>query len=344
MPGIPWTFGLRGNFAELIHFKTQATEFMRAKKNSYQKELDHKVNRDGLTEYNEEILPNPNYGPHITDDMYGELDSLEFFTTKKLLQYRNKMKTAMKNYSADYEKIEAGLSSYAKSAIKLSQELAILKHSLLAAYDNILLERHSNADEAAQQAINTNYFESFAKLNKVSVHQSDLISEEGLDHYRKKANQLSKEAFYEWLPFIIKKYPDNPQVSHFEELNIYRGVNYSDYYQKRQNAPDTLSVYTGLNGGEYFERTLFTPYSLSHDVAQKFQVDSIKRLGRRKLFIEGHPEMIDGRILSSFIVSPSFHDGQFEILCLPNQYALIIRWLINNEIMGHMTLSRESDQ
>jgi len=308
--------------------------------NRYQRKLSHKDNNKWASEYEQEFLRNPEDGPLVTDELFAEIDSLEYFSASQLKKYRGKLARSMKNYQADYEKIEAGLKSYAKSATVHTMELAILTKSLLIAFSNVLFQNYEQSDESIKQMIKPNHFESLTWLDEYKLEPEYLISTKGLHYYQKRADEITTEALHDWFNFMLNKEGDNSLAQSFDELMVQKGVNKTNYYKEQQQSPDILSTYTGLNNFPFFENCLLSSYTVSYDVASKFMSGTLNTKGQRRVFIDGHPEIITGRILSSWIVSPNFVEGQYEILCLPNQYSLYIVWNYHTEIAAGFSLSR----
>jgi len=310
------------------------------KKQRFQKKLNHHESEHGLSEYAMEHLVTPTYGPLKTDDMYAELDSLEFFTENKLSKFRNRLKKSMAKYPNYFLKIEAGLASYASSATKKTKELAILVQSLLSAFENILMENYENTPEIEKQFIPKNYFESFGWLEEFNLKEIDLIQSDALKLYTKRANELTIAAMKEWFFYTLKKNGDMALATNYEQISVNKGVNRAGYYHELQLKPDVLSAYTGIDDAAFFESDLLSSYTLSHHVANKFVSGTINQKGQRRLKVEGHPEMIEDRILSSWIVSPSFLDGQYEILCLPNIYTLRTAGFYSTDLLAGFNLKK----
>ena len=61
----------------------------------------------------------------------------------------------------------------------------------------------------------------------------------------------------------------------------------------------------------------------------------------RRIFIEAERNCILSNLLSSFIVSDLFEDGQYEILSLPNDNDLVIVERINNEVNAEFLIKEK---
>lgn len=310
------------------------------RENRFQKKLSHKESNGEASEYAQEFLKTPEDGPLVTDDAYAELDALEYFNKRRLQKFRQRLLSSMSHYPDDLRKIEAGLSSYAHSAVIHTRELAVLVRSLSMTFENILLENYESSDDAIRQVIKASYFDTTDWTIEFDLKPEDLITPDGLRHYRSNADKITISAMNHWLSYMVKKEGENSLAQHYDELFIQKGVNHARYYQEVQLKADMLSAYTGLHHFPFFESDILSSYSISFDVAGKFMAGTINSKGQRRLMIDGHPEMIEGRILSSWMVSPSFIDGQFEILCLPNQFTLYVNWKNYDEIAAGFGLSR----
>jgi hypothetical protein len=307
-------------------------------RNRLQVKLSHKGDQNGYSEYEHEFLRTPENGPLVTDDMYAEIDSLEYFSDEILLRYRNKFKKLMNRYSDDYIKIEAGILSYVNSSKERTKELAVLVKSILEAYDSIITDEYDKSDESTKQLINRNYFEEFDWLNNFEIHQNDLISKDAINHYVSLANQITNEALIGLIKYTKEKLGNHNAISNYEDLPLYKGVNHSNYYNEKQQKADIISAYSGLENQPYFERLLLTSYTLSIDVSQKFESGTVNHKGQRRLLIDTIIKCIEKRIFSSWIISENFLKMQFEILCLPNSNNIIAHWNSNNTIEASMSL------
>jgi hypothetical protein len=307
-------------------------------RNRLQIKLNHKSDQNGNSEYEHEFLRTPENGPLVTDDMYAEIDSLEYFSDEILHCYRKKFKNLMNKYSDNYIKIETGILSYVNSSKERTKELAVLVKSILEAYDSIITDDYDNSDESIKQLINRNYFEEFEWLNNFEIHQNDLISKDAIDYYISLANRITNEALIDLFEYIKAKLSDRNTVSNYEDLPLYKGVNHSNYYNEKQQKADMISAYTGLENQPYFERLLLTSYTLSFDVSQKFESGTVNHKGQRRLQIDTIIKCVEKRIFSSWIVSENFLNMQFEILCLPNSNNIIAHWNYNNDIEASMSL------
>jgi len=306
--------------------------------NRFQKKLNHTEKENEVTEYEVEFLKNPEPGPLIADEIYAELYSLEFFTSKRINNYRTRLTKSMAKFIDDYKKVEAGLASYAVSAVTKTRRLAILVKSITNTYENILLENYHSSGDAIKQLINISYFETLEWIEDFKLDDAELISNAGLRHYRKRANDITIRAMKDWFKYMLKKEGDSSLAQHYEQLIVHKGVNHAKYYKEKQYKTDMLAMYTGMQNEPFFENVILSSYTLSADVAGKFVSGTPYSKGQRRLLIDGNPEIIEGRIFFSWIVSDSFINGQYEILCLPNDYPLLINWKIYDEIFASFAL------
>jgi len=227
-------------------------------KQRFQQKLSHYESKNQLSEYAIEHLTTPTYGPLITNDMFAELDSLEFFSEKKLEKFSNRLKKVMLKYPNDFMKIEAGLASYVNSASIYTKELAVLVKSLMNTFDNILLENYENTNEANKQFLNIAYFQSTAWVKDFVLMKEDLIQPDALTLYVRRANEITISAIKEWFKFTIKKNGDMMSATCYEEMTVYKGINDPGYYKNLQQKPDVLSAYAGLDDVPFFESDLLS--------------------------------------------------------------------------------------
>ncbi|NCD67904.1 hypothetical protein [Mucilaginibacter agri] len=309
------------------------------KDDRYQQKLSHKEQYGGG--YEREFLRNPESGPLTTDVMFGEIDSLEFFVPSRLRYYRDRLKKKMAAYPDDLVKIDAGLASYVNSAVEPTRELALLIQSVQGAFPNCLRDNYEHNPAEIQQAISATYFESYDWVDPFEIAATDLIKPESLQHYQKHADKITMAAIKAWWRYLVRK--DADHAPEFEKVPIYQGINHGEYYKKTQNRPDKLSAYTDLDHFPFFQSELLSSYTLSFDVASKFVSGTLYSKGQRRLMISGHPDMVGGRIFSSWFVSEAFLNGQFELLCLPNPYPLFTNWQYHNEIAAGFALERGED-
>ncbi len=314
---------------------------MKKQKERYQQKLSHKEQHGGGTGYEREFLRNPETGPLTTDPMYAEIDSLEFFATSRLRYYRQRLNKAMADYQDDLLKINAGLAAYVNSAVEPTRNLALLIRSIQRAFEDRLLENFNQASATEKQAIPASYFENYDWLDDHLFTDEDLISVAAIRHYQQEADRVTTAAVKAWWRFMVRKDPEH--APEFEQVMIYQGVNHSGYYHETQHRPDKLSAYTDLDDFPFFESSLLSSYTLSYDVANKFMSGTLYSKGQRRLMISGNPDMIQGRVFSSWFVSTTFLKGQYELLCLPNVYTLYTNWQYHNEIAAGFNLDRKSN-
>lgn len=308
--------------------------------------LDHKrTNKYDVTEYEENFIPNPTGGPWKSDEQFDEYHCFDFFTPDLLVNSFKEFRKLLgrdKSLKTSIHKIEAGIKSFTASSTNLTAEQALLYKSILNWQSDILTRKFETSDEGVQQTIGNNYFENFQYLEQYKIPEEDLIPEKHLDKYRKYAEVITLKRLGEWEEFSKARNGDIEWASHFDRLLIYRGLNNSKYYQRRQKKCDLLSVYTGVtDDGDcpYFEKYLLSSYTLSPNLVEQFMVGSVERKSERRALIEGNIEIIEGRLFSSFVVSPNFRPRQYEMICLPDTRDLKTRIGFSNEIYTSLTIS-----
>lgn len=289
-----------------------------------QKELDEtRLDRFDITEYEENLIPNPKFGPWESNEQFDEYHCFDFFSKEKLQMTVERFRALTEQAglsNGDYTLIEEGIASFTDSSTKLTKEQSLLYHSILDWQPGVLTTKFEMSGEEVQQTISERYFENFEYLNEYPFETKDLIPDSSLHIYRSCAEIITLETLREWVAFSNERDGDHAWAQNFDTILIYRGINNSKYYQHRQKKGDLISIYAGTEGEEfpYFEKYLLSSYTLSPNLAEQFMVGSKKRKSRRRTLIEGHTEIIENRIFSSFIVSPNFRPSQFEFICLPD--------------------------
>lgn len=310
-----------------------------------QKSLDHtRISKYDITEYEENFIPNPKGGPWESDDQFHEFYCFDFFepslfenSYKEFQALLKKAKVPQKSFL----KIEAGIKSFTDSSTTLTLEKALLYKSILNWQPDILTTKFDSSDENIQQTIGKNYFENFQYLEKHKIDSENLIPEKHLDKYRKCAEFVTLRRLREWVEFSEARDNDNTWDFHLDGPLIYRGLNNSKYYQRIQKKGDLISVYSGAADNEsfpYFEKSLLSSYTLSPILAEQFMVGSVHLKSNRRSLIQGHTELIEGRLFSSSFVSPNFRPRQYEMICLPDTRELKMRIDFSNEIYTSLTV------
>lgn len=310
-----------------------------------QKELDH--NRPGqfyITEYEDNFIPTPAFGPWESDEAFTDYFDFDFFSDEKLqstisdfLELTIKAGLSNKNYLL----IEAGIKSFTDSSTKLNKEQALLYHSVLNWQPDILINKFQLSSEEIQQTIGMRYFEDFENLKQFPFSNESLIPDEAMSIYRICAEVITLKTLREWVKFSLERNGDMAWASDFDRILIYRGLNNSRYYQRRQKKSDLISVYAGTEGESfpYFEKFLLSSYTLSPNLAEQFMVGSLGNKSKRRTLIEGHTEIIQDRLFTSFVVSPNFRPYQYEFVCLPDLKYILATEKFSTEIYTSIVLS-----
>jgi len=297
---------------------------MREKK--FQKKLEVNPNPEygGLNEYELSFMTTPESGPYQVDDMLLEGLDLNFFSKKfikkTIKQFQKKI--IPKIGIPKYEAIEASIAAYTLSATKKTDNLFILKKSVL------------NANETLTNVLGKGEKLLYLEKHNKNLEAFDLSTAgytiEDLNLYRKDAENIMDKALKKFVEHLQKRYPYDCPVSSIEDLSIYRGFNSLHYYRKRkEQISDFLSLYAAPSHNEpYFEPNILNSYSLCSVVAEKFMVAG---QSQRRVFITSTYEILQSRILSSFLISPVFVKNQFEILALPQSKTLSIKQDMNEE-------------
>ncbi|HEY5534395.1 MAG TPA: hypothetical protein VIL99_05615 [Ignavibacteria bacterium] len=311
---------------------------------AYQKRLSSKARTDlssDRSDYEELLLPNPEKGPWACEESYVEILDLEFFTPKKLKEYRKNFYDNITKHISVREllKIESYIKSFT-NCLKNNDDdknIIALKKSLLK-NTNILLKHFNNTSNIHKQFIPEDYFENSNLYYKKRLSNSKSILEENLNHYRNIANKYTIECLIEYGEFLKEKHI-NDLTNDYGDVLIYRGLNNSFSTNKSKSKKNILSIYSKFNEPElYFESNILTSYTLCWNVAEKFMV-AFK--GRRRAKLYGDSKVLENRILSSFIISTAFLERQYEILVLPNEYDLFISEQKNDEDYAEFMIERK---
>lgn len=134
-----------------------------------------------------------------------------------------------------------------------------------------------------------------------------------------------------------------PEEYALDTIEVFRGLGNFHYYKTKKNrTPDFLSKFTSIEDGfPYFEKNLLNSFSLSERVAERFM---LCRNGRRRVKIESTFEDICHNLFSSFIVSDSFIQDQYEILTLPNKNDMFIFQETNDKLMAEFYISTSNEK
>jgi hypothetical protein len=113
------------------------------------------------------------------------------------------------------------------------------------------------------------------------------------------------------------------------------------YYQDlKDNSSDIISTFSGIDEPfPFFERQLLNSYTLNFVVAEKFMLN---KYNQRRVILTAELDSIIDNIFSSFIVSDLFVDGQYEILCLPNENDLFISEDVNDIIAAEYHIGKSN--
>ncbi len=309
----------------------------------YQKELDDtRADKFDLTEYEENFIRNPQFGPYENDEQFDIYHRFEFFHPAFIGNSVSEFKALTKKCGLskkDYETIEKGILAFTNSSTVPSLDSALLYKSLIKKEPNILLNKFEREGEEITQLVQSNYFETFERFDSFSFNETDLIPENSLQIYMDCAEEITLKRLKEWVEYSVSKDGDHAWAEHYERILIYRGINNKSYYNRLKSRKDFLSLYKSLhNDFPFFEKNLLSSYTLSPNLAEQFMVGNPRKKSERRVIVEGHVEIIENRILTSFLVSPNFRDAQFEIICLPDERNLKIRTDFDNAIHANFTV------
>ncbi|MBB6324792.1 hypothetical protein FHS59_000407 [Algoriphagus iocasae] len=310
----------------------------------YQKELNTTPNDESdLTDYEENFIRTPVYGPYENDSLFDTYHGFEFFETeyidKSIEEFNRFVIKKCKIPVNDYDKIEKGILAFTNSSTKIHRDSALLYKSLVKAYPDILLNKYNESDESIKQLVKENYFEALERFDSIKFTDDELIPGTSLRIYQKSAEAITLKKLKRWVEYCVLKDGDNAWAPKLERILIYRGINNKSYYKRIKNTKDFLSLYKSLDDDfPFFERNLLTSYTLSPNLAEQFMVGNPKDKSERRVFVEGHTEIIESRMFTSFLVSPNFRDAQYEIICLPDERKLKIRTDFDNEIHANYTI------
>ena len=260
--------------------------------------------KKGDSEYEDNFLPNPRKGPFTAEDWEKSAENLVDFEEDKLKKQQKifKDKLLSKIPRSDYYKIECALSCFSKGQ-RNNERVNGLKYSINNAFPDILTQNFELKGLSEQQIFSGYFQEEINALNNNPIDEFIIDSRSIID-YQKLASKMTLDYFYK-----------------VDSQVCFRGLSEK---RKTQQSCDFISQYAGSNIDSYlpyFEKSLLTSYTISMRVAESFMV---ARHNRRRAFIEGHIDILENRIFSSFITSDAFLINQYELLVMPNSNDLFI--------------------
>ncbi|MEQ8909390.1 MAG: hypothetical protein RIC95_09370 [Vicingaceae bacterium] len=306
---------------------------------SKQKKFTNKIgtfnNVKGITEPESHNLPRDKRGRKELDEgfdsiyEYNKLDNLIRKTQNEFSKVISK-----KIDKQEFKQINLGLEDYVNSSNKLTDNLLILKKSILNCYgNNLVKDRYEESNQGTKQIINSNYFEDSIELNSESVK---LISPNSIKSYKKLAAEYTENT--------LIKFFNHTEQDDIDSASIYRGIGNVKYAKNKpcNNRGDFISTFTGVDTPiPYFEPKLLNSYTLNKRVAEKFM---ISKNNTRKTLIEVDWKCLMPNIFSSFIVSNIFDYFQNEFLCLPNNNDLYISEDVNDCISADFHISESNER
>ncbi len=296
-----------------------------AKQKRYTKEIGTYDGISDVNEFESNLLPTPQNGIKILEPGFEPIWQYDKHLNPLLIQARTDFKREITTTidSGDLLKINNGLKDYVKSSSTPTNNLNLLKMSILNTFGNdILTSLYSICDDSTKQIIPPSYFENINKLNSTD---DLLISSKSIKKYKELAQKYTYDVLVEYIDNCESLLEDD-----IEDLIVFRGQGNHRYYNNNiKSHADTLSIFTGVGSHSisYFERQIFNSYTINERVAQTFMVNN---KNQRRVILSAYFETIKENIFSSFIVSDLFIDGQYELLCIPNQNNLYISEEVND--------------
>lgn len=311
-----------------------------------QKKLSSKGRTDlgtDLTDYDLTFIPNPTSGPFTCEAGYETIYNLDFFSDKLFKQSRKEFqKLVLQEISKkSYEKIEKAIASFVSSP-KNSIELFPLKESIFLAFPHVIDQHLSNSYYSKDdiQHLRPDQVEVFNK-KEFSLTDSQKILIDDILSYKKSATKITNKYLTQYAKYCKQQDGEADLINEYDDILVFRGFNNKFYYNSNNQYPDAISLYTHSTEKEhFFERNLLTSYTICPYVAEKFMV-AFK--SRRKMLLKGYIGCVSDRMLSSFIVSDKFVDGQYEILCTPGNHLLFIFERMNDEHFAHYVISTDGN-
>jgi hypothetical protein len=293
---------------------------------------------EGLSEFEAELLPNPQQGPKALDPGFETIwhyENLVPLIKQARIDFNNDL--AQKVKKSEIKKINSGLTDYVSSSTKFSYNLALLKASILNAFDKeIVTKLYNESAEDVKQMFPPSYFENITALT--SINHSWLIKPKSIKEYQKLAILYTCR--------VLEEYISNSDIleDDISDLLLYRGQGNVQYYKNdlENNRADIISVLAGLDNGSfpYFERQLLNSYSINSRLAETFMVHNNNQ---RRSLIRASFTSILPNIFSSFIVSDIFASDQYEILSIANKNNLYVKETANDPISAEYHLSETED-
>lgn len=269
---------------------------------------------DSHDEYISRFFIPMEYGFKSIDSIEAKAEFLNFFTQDLLKSARNEFIESIDLDNKQFDKIEKAIEYHVIGKIgqRRSQYKALL-----------------NCISEYMDYRNVDYNYEYQHVNdKYKIELKSLIN------YIETARKINEK--YLRL-FIEGTEPDSVSVDNsLTSITFFRGIYNNSYYKSAingsvyKNTSDFISKYasTPEEDLEYQELRFITSYSFSMLVSHKFMITDFNA---RRAIISIPYELIEDRVLSSFLVSKYLDNNQYEFMCMPSLTQLYIKNIANTE-------------
>ncbi|MCD0479498.1 hypothetical protein LPB90_13630 [Chryseobacterium sp. LC2016-29] len=298
----------------------------------------------GISEYDYLNIAHPTKGPYELDAGFDVIYGFE--KLKKIVaSYQDKFEIEIAKLidRKDLSKINNGIKSYVDSSVKNTEELSLLKASLLASHEGIITELFEKSDEGIKQFYGQNYFEDIKEFLKID--KDLLIKSESINKYRKLATNYTINCISEFHKEMF-----DPNCGHnfdeyeFYDREVFRGFGNFRYYENKakKNFPDMLSKFTSIDSPMLFiERQIFNSYTLSERLAERFMT---QKENQRRAIVTSYFKVAVSNLFTSFVVNNSFKIEQYELLCLPMTKENYIFEIMNDKISAEFFINDSKER
>lgn len=293
----------------------------------------------GISEYDYLNIAQPTKGPYELDTGFDVIYGFE--ELKNIVaSYQDKFEIEIAQLidGEDLSKINGGIQSYIDSSVRKTEELKLLKASILASYEGILTEQFENSDEGIKQFYGKDYFENIEEL--LEIDKDLLIKSESINKYRELATKYTINCISEF----HKKMFD-PNCGHnfddceFYDREVFRGFGNFRYYKNKakKNFTDMLSKFTSIDSPmPFIERQIFNSFTLSERLAERFMT---QKENQRRAIVTSYFKIAVSNLFTSFVVNRSFNIEQYELLCLPMTKKNYIFEIVNDKISAEFFIN-----
>jgi len=298
----------------------------------------------GISEYDYLNIAGPTKGPYELDEGFDVIYGFEKLK-KLVVLYQDKFEIEIKQLidGEDLSKINYGIQSYVTSSVRQTDELKLLKASILATYEGILTELFEDSEEDIKQFYGKDYFENISKL--LEIDSNMLIKSESIKMYRELSTKYTINCISEFHKEIFDSCcGHNFDDSEFYYREVFRGLGNFRYYNNEAmgNCYDMISKFSCIDPSILFiERQIFNSFTLSERVADRFMT---QKENQRRAKVTTYFKIAASNIFTSFVVCRSFNIEQYELLCLPMINKNYIFEIANDNISAEFFINDSTER